>query len=137
MAIRLARHEPTAVQALGEERAAVHEKGRTGGHVGCQDRGDHQTKRAREEQVSAGKSERALGIGERRYLPLRDETRNDQPHEGPPDRADPLDVVAEKHADAAGPLVATCPDCRQLMRLRHDADQPVNRQHEDHPWANA
>ena len=65
--------------------------------------------------------------------PLRDHRRDDQADERPADRAHALDDVAVEHADAAGPLVPPGADGGEHVRLRHDPDQTVHRQHRDHP----
>jgi len=70
-------------------------------------------------------------------MSLGDERRDNQSDKRPANRADTLDVIAEEHPDAARPLVSTCPDGGELVRLRHDADESVERQHEDHPRPNA
>ena len=84
-------------------------------------------------KLAAREAERILGVGERRAAPLRDHRRDDQADQRPANRAHALHHVAVDHAHPAGALVAPGPHGRELMRLRHDPDQAVDRQHRDHP----
>ena len=49
------------------------------------------------------------------------------------DGADPLDHITKEHADPAGALVPAGAHRGELVRLRHDADQTVDREHRNHP----
>ena len=91
------------------------------------------------QQQPARKTKGVFGIAERRFVDvaLRDHGGHDQANERPPHRAHALDHVAVEHADPAGPFVAAGADGRELVRLRHDADQPVDRQHRDGPRTDA
>ena len=89
--------------------------------------------------MPAREAERVLRVAERcrARVPLRDHRGDDQADERPTHRADALHHVAEEHADAARALVAAGADRRELLRLRHDADEAVERQHRDHPRPDA
>ena len=64
---------------------------------------------------------------------MRNHRAHDQADERPPHGADALDEVAVQHADPARALVAPRSHRRELLRLRHDADETVDGQHDDHP----
>ena len=129
VALRLADVAP--VQVLREQCGAVHHEGGPRRHVGGQHARDHQAKAARKQQLPGRVAEGILRICERRLAALDQERGHDDPDKGPADRAESLDEVAVGHPDATGPLVAPCPDAGQNVRLGDDADQSVDRQHDD------
>ena len=91
------------------------------------------------EQLPARESERILRVGEHRGLAaaLGGDRGHDQADEHPADGADALHEVAEQHPDAARAFVPPRADRRQHVRLRHDADETVDRQHRDDPRSDA
>ena len=130
-----ARRQISPIEALSEERSAVHHEGGAGGHVGRKNAGDEKPQRSWKQKVVTGKTEGVFGVAEHRarHNVLRDHRGRDQAHEGPAYGAESLDEVAVSHAVAAGLLIFPRAHGGELMGLHHDSNQAVDRQHQDEP----
>ena len=130
------RHE-LPVEALGEQRPAVHHERRARGHVRGQDAGHEESEGPREEQVPAGQAEGVLGVIEGAEASLRHRCHHHEADDAPPHGAEALDEVPPHEADPAGPLVLTGPHRGEHVGLGHDPDEAVEGQDRDHPGPDA
>lgn len=120
---------------MGEKRAAIDHEGGTGSQARSHDAGDQQSPKARRQQVLAAETESVLRVleGLRGKEAALDHGRGHQSHQRPADRAETFGPGAVKKTYAARVFILARAHRRQDVRLRHDADNPVQRQHHDEP----